>query len=235
MLPISSRKSVPPSASSKQPMRSVFASVNAPFTWPNSSLSNTPSDERRRRSPRRSGRAARGEAAWSQRATTSLPVPCSPVMSTFASEGATRSISRSTGLHRGGLGDQLGRARSRRSSWFSVSSRWRAPQRPAQLHLRAQRGEQARVVPRLLDVVARARGASPPPRPPRCPRPSSPPRAAWRRAPAAGRAGPAPRGRRSCRARSSGPSARRRSPRASSAASTAGGRGRASRWRSPRP
>ena len=43
-LAISSRNSVPPSASSKRPTRSVFASVNAPFTWPNSSLSNTPSD-----------------------------------------------------------------------------------------------------------------------------------------------------------------------------------------------
>ena len=30
---------VPPSASSNRPMRSVRASVNAPFTWPNNSLS----------------------------------------------------------------------------------------------------------------------------------------------------------------------------------------------------
>ena len=51
---------MPPSASSKRPTRSVFASVNAPFTWPNSSLSNTPSerppsvhrDERPRRARR---------------------------------------------------------------------------------------------------------------------------------------------------------------------------------------
>ena len=41
-LAISSRNSVPPSASSKRPTRSVLASVNAPFTWPNSSLSKTP-------------------------------------------------------------------------------------------------------------------------------------------------------------------------------------------------
>ena len=34
------QKIVPPSASSKRPMRSVRASVNAPFTWPKSSLSN---------------------------------------------------------------------------------------------------------------------------------------------------------------------------------------------------
>ena len=42
--PISSRKIVPPSASSKRPMRSVRASVNAPLTWPKISLSKTPSD-----------------------------------------------------------------------------------------------------------------------------------------------------------------------------------------------
>ena len=41
---ISSRKSVPPSASSKRPTRSALASVKAPFTWPNSSLSKTPSE-----------------------------------------------------------------------------------------------------------------------------------------------------------------------------------------------
>ena len=40
---ISSRNSVPPSASSKRPTRSILASVNAPFTWPNISLSKTPS------------------------------------------------------------------------------------------------------------------------------------------------------------------------------------------------
>ena len=39
MSPISSRNSVPPSACSKRPSRSVRASVNAPLTWPNSSSS----------------------------------------------------------------------------------------------------------------------------------------------------------------------------------------------------
>ena len=41
MSPISSRNSVPPSASSKRPMRVVNAPVNAPFSWPNSSLSSS--------------------------------------------------------------------------------------------------------------------------------------------------------------------------------------------------
>ena len=39
MSPTSSRNSVPPLAYSNLPTRSVEASVNAPRTWPNSSLS----------------------------------------------------------------------------------------------------------------------------------------------------------------------------------------------------
>ena len=42
-----------------------------------------------------SGRSARFELACSQRATTSFPVPCSPVMRTLASDGPTRSMMRS--------------------------------------------------------------------------------------------------------------------------------------------
>ena len=42
MSPISSRKSVPPSASSKRPMRCAMAPVNAPRSWPKSSLSSRP-------------------------------------------------------------------------------------------------------------------------------------------------------------------------------------------------
>ncbi len=37
--PISSRNSVPPSASSIRPLRVWMAPVKAPFSWPNSSLS----------------------------------------------------------------------------------------------------------------------------------------------------------------------------------------------------
>ena len=43
MSPISSRKIVPPSASSKRPFLSRIAPVKAPFTWPNSSLSSSDS------------------------------------------------------------------------------------------------------------------------------------------------------------------------------------------------
>jgi DNA-binding response OmpR family regulator len=75
--PISSRNSVPPSASSNRPGLSRSAPVNAPFSWPNSSLSSRFSgiaaqltrDERR---------VARGCCWWIARATSSLPVPLSP-------------------------------------------------------------------------------------------------------------------------------------------------------------
>ena len=39
MSPISSRKNVPPSATSNRPFWSLTAPVNAPRTWPNSALS----------------------------------------------------------------------------------------------------------------------------------------------------------------------------------------------------
>jgi len=43
MSPISSRKTVPPSADSSNPRRCADAPVNAPFSWPNNSLSNSAS------------------------------------------------------------------------------------------------------------------------------------------------------------------------------------------------
>ena len=80
---------MPPSASSKRPTRSVLASVKAPFTWPNSSLSKTPSD-----SPPAltvtSPLPARPDTAWIACATVPLPVPFSPVTRTLASDGPTR-------------------------------------------------------------------------------------------------------------------------------------------------
>ena len=75
--PISSRKIVPPSASSKRPILSVRASVKAPLTCPKSSLSKSPSGI----APvftATSGRDARPDRACKVWATTSLPVPCEP-------------------------------------------------------------------------------------------------------------------------------------------------------------
>ncbi len=88
--PISSRKSVPPWASSKTPLRSEIAPVKAPRTCPNSSLS-TRFSGMAPQSTATKGPSARGEAACSERARTSLPVPVSPSTSTVASVAATRS------------------------------------------------------------------------------------------------------------------------------------------------
>ena len=144
-LAISSRNSVPPSASSKRPTRSALASVKAPFTWPNSSLSNTPSRQPARvdRDERPRRRAARRRAA--PRATTPLPVPFSPVISTLASEGPTRSISSQHRLHGRRLGDQLRPALARAAARFSASSRWpRRSARPSSTWVRSDRAAGAR-------------------------------------------------------------------------------------------
>ena len=69
--PISSRNSVPPSASSNGPRRMRVAPVNAPRSWPNSSLSNTLAAIAPQ-STCMNGRSARGDAAWSVRATQAL-------------------------------------------------------------------------------------------------------------------------------------------------------------------
>ena len=85
MSPISSRNNVPPSACSKRPRRIVCAPVNAPRSWPNNSLSS-----------RSFGIAAvlmatkgpllpaspRGLCLCNACATSSLPEPLSPVIST---------------------------------------------------------------------------------------------------------------------------------------------------------
>ena len=88
IVPISSRKIVPPSASANLPFLFVSAPVNAPRTWPNSSDSS-----------RFSGIAAQFTFTsgisrcalwkWIARATISLPVPVSPVMSTVLFDFAT--------------------------------------------------------------------------------------------------------------------------------------------------
>ena len=97
--PISSRNSVPPSASSMRPGLTFTAPVKAPFSWPNSSDSKTS----RGSAPQCSGtngRSARAERSWIARATSSFPVPLSPSTSTVESVGATRSTMRSTSCMR---------------------------------------------------------------------------------------------------------------------------------------
>ena len=93
--PTSSRNSVPPSATSNRPARCSSAPVNAPLRWPKSSLS-TRCSGRAPQLTATSGPSARPLPSWMARATSSLPVPVSPRMSTVASLAATRAISRRT-------------------------------------------------------------------------------------------------------------------------------------------
>ena len=153
-LAISSRNSVLPSASSKRPTRSTLASVNAPFMWPNSSDSNTPSAM----PPALTvtiGRFARGDTACSACATRPLPVPFSPVISTLASDGPDARDDVEHRPHRRRFGQQRRMAvgHQRLVGGLELPA---APNRPAQLGLRPDDRQQPLVVPRLLDEVARA-------------------------------------------------------------------------------
>jgi len=89
--PISSKKMLPPSAFSNLPVRSAAAPVNAPRTWPNSSLSRRGAGIAAQFTATKSP-SRRALFSWIERARSSFPVPVSPKSSTEASVGATRSI-----------------------------------------------------------------------------------------------------------------------------------------------
>ncbi len=85
----SSRNMVPPSASSKYPLRSDIAPVNEPFSWPNSSESIVPSGI----APQLTAMyfLCLREPKWCMIfGKNSLPLPLSPFTSTDRSIGATR-------------------------------------------------------------------------------------------------------------------------------------------------
>ena len=86
---------IPPAAASNRPFWSRCAPVNAPFTWPNSSDSRSVSVSAPQLSATK-GWLLRGLRAWRARATSSLPVPDSPVTSTVVELYATASIIRVT-------------------------------------------------------------------------------------------------------------------------------------------
>ena len=79
---------VPPLASSNQPALAARAPVKAPFSWPNSSAS-TSDSEKAPQLTATNGPLRRALRLWICRATSSLPVPVSPITSTLASLGAT--------------------------------------------------------------------------------------------------------------------------------------------------
>ena len=79
--PISSRNSVPPSALRMKPSVAQSAPVNAPLRWPNN-WDSTRVSFNVAQSTARNGLFERGLHAWIYRATSSLPLPDSPRMST---------------------------------------------------------------------------------------------------------------------------------------------------------
>jgi hypothetical protein len=79
---------LPPSASSKRPSLRLSAPVKAPRSWPNSSLSTSPAEIAPQLTLTK-GRSRRLLWLWMARATSSLPVPVSPKISTVLSVAAT--------------------------------------------------------------------------------------------------------------------------------------------------
>ena len=84
---------MPPSASANLPFLVAVAPVNAPRTWPKSSDSSSVSGIAAQLTLM-SGMSRCALRSWIARATSSLPVPVSPVMSTVLLVSATRSARR---------------------------------------------------------------------------------------------------------------------------------------------
>jgi len=81
---------VPPSARANLPFLLVAAPVNAPRTWPNSSDSSSVSGMAAQFTLMR-GMFRWALRSWMARASSSLPVPVSPMMRTVLLVSATRS------------------------------------------------------------------------------------------------------------------------------------------------
>ena len=126
------------------------APVNAPRSWPKSSLSMS-SRGMAAQLTLTNGASLRGLRRWMARLTSSLPVPLSPVMSTLALVGATLSMSLIEPLHRRARADhlvaglELARASARRCG--SGARCW--------MHV-LDADQHALAVQRLLEEVARA-------------------------------------------------------------------------------
>ncbi|MCY1180604.1 hypothetical protein D9M73_210600 [compost metagenome] len=119
MLSISSRNNVPPLANSNLPMRRFCAPVKAPGSWPNNSLSTTDSAN----APAlmaTNGPSRRDDRSCSARATTSLPAPVSPRISTSALVAARAPIC----SRRRAIGAQCPTRRAL-SCWRSLKARRR--------------------------------------------------------------------------------------------------------------
>ena len=141
------------------PVRSALASVNAPFTWPNISLSNTVSGSPPAFTAMKDF-SARSDQSWMSLASRLLPVPGSPVISTLASERATWRAIRTTSCIARELATRSVPSAPRR---IAFSSARRRPRRRASASCTWLRStdRQPLVIPGLLNEVVRAVAASP--------------------------------------------------------------------------
>ena len=87
--PISSKKIVPPSACSNNPLCSFKAPVKAPFSWPNN-MSSIKCSGIAAQFKATNGPLARGDDSCNTRASTSLPAPVGPTNKAVTSVCATR-------------------------------------------------------------------------------------------------------------------------------------------------
>ena len=97
---------MPRSATSMSPFLLVSAPVKAPRMWPKSSDSSSVSGSAPQLSATK-GRRAASELKCTARATSSLPVPDSPVISIVLLVGATVSIELKTREHRLAAADDV--------------------------------------------------------------------------------------------------------------------------------
>ena len=152
-VPISSRKIVPLSATSNRPRRVATAPVKAPRTWPNS-VDSSRSIGTEPVLTTTNGPSARGDRWWMARASSSLPVPDSPVSRMLERDGAARRTSSITRSIAGLRQIRLSRPARRCREGAVLGAQ------PALLEPLADREHDLLVLERLGDVVERALAAS---------------------------------------------------------------------------
>ena len=108
---------MPRCAISNLPGLRATAPVNAPFSWPKSSVSSSVSGIAAQLIAT-NGASARGLSAWSDRANSSLPVPLSPSSSTVVSVAAARCSEANTLRSEGSSPTSCGAPRRTASSSF---------------------------------------------------------------------------------------------------------------------
>src|SRR3989475_12575412 len=107
---------VPPFASSNRPRRRCIAPVNAPFSWPKSS-EEISDGARAAQLTLTKARCDRRDRLWMARATSSLPVPVSPLTRTLESVGATFTTRESTSCN----ADEVPTISSNMNAWSICS------------------------------------------------------------------------------------------------------------------